>query len=82
MDNPSAAIGHLRRYIPPGYMKSVETGQNLIQDPKAKALYEDLRVVTQGPLWTSPRWRAIFRLNLYPKSYGIDDAFYRKLRPK
>lgn len=82
MDNKEAAIGHLRRFVPPGYMKSVETGENVIADPAVKAMYDDLRTVTQGPLWGAGRWDAILRLNLHVKDYGIDEANFRKYRPK
>lgn len=82
MDHPEAAIGHLRRYIVPGYLKSVETGENVIEDPAIKAMYADIKVVTQGPLLAAGRWDAMVRLNLRQASYGIDEAMLRVPRSK
>ena len=57
-------IGHFERGVPDGYERSIETGTNRITDPQVAALYEQLKTITQGRLWTRARWRAIGRLNL------------------
>ncbi len=57
--------GHLPREIPVGYLESLESGQNLLVDPATAALWDDVRLVTRGPLWTRARWRAIRRLLLH-----------------
>jgi arabinofuranosyltransferase len=56
-------IGHLERDLPAGYSESVAAGRNLIQDPALARLYDDVRLVTTGPLFSAERWRAIVRLN-------------------
>lgn len=57
-------IGHFERELPPGYAPTVASRVNQLEDPRLARLYDDLRLVTTGPLWDSARWRAIARLNL------------------
>ncbi len=59
-------IGHFRRAIPEGYLRSVEERRNRIANRYVRAIYADLRLITQGPLWSAKRWRAIARMNLHP----------------
>lgn len=56
-------IGHFLRDIPPGYMESLRTGKNVIPDPCLHALYDRIRLVTQGPIWSVPRFKAIWAVN-------------------
>jgi arabinofuranosyltransferase len=56
-------IGHFVRDVPDGYYETVTTGRNQIADPQIAALYEVIREVTQGPIWSARRWRAIVALN-------------------
>jgi arabinofuranosyltransferase len=65
-------VGHYDRRLPPGYLETLETGRNVIEDPNVRAYYEDLRLVTRGPIWSVARFRAIARLNL-----GRDEALLR-----
>ena len=57
-------IGHFRRLVPAGYVATLETGQLHIQDPDLRAYYRQLALVTQGPLWSWERLKAIFCLNV------------------
>jgi arabinofuranosyltransferase len=61
---PNWRIGHFQRDIPQGYFESIEHGRNQIYDSTIAAQYERIRTVTQGPLWSRRRWRAIRQLNL------------------
>ena len=61
---PGWRIGHFQRDIPQRYVESIERGENLIYDSTIAAQYERIRTVTQGPLWSRRRWRAIRQLNL------------------
>jgi arabinofuranosyltransferase len=61
---PGWRIGHFERELPEGYVPTLETGTNLLADPEVFMLYERLKLVTQAPLWTERRWRAIRTLNL------------------
>lgn len=56
-------IGHFRRSFPDGYLASLRAGENRIADPALRPLYDDVQLVTRGPLFTAERWAAILRLN-------------------
>ena len=60
---PGWRIGHFERAVPDGYVRSIETGQNLITDPDIGNLYWRVKQVTQDPLWSRRRWRAIAAIN-------------------
>jgi arabinofuranosyltransferase len=60
--------GHLIRPIPEGYLASIETSSNCIRDPSLGAYYDDVVLVTRGPLFSAARFGAIWRLNT-----GADD---------
>jgi arabinofuranosyltransferase len=57
-------IGHFLRAVPAGYVQTIATGENHIADPGLAAVYDDLAVITRGPLASGERWRAILRMNL------------------
>jgi arabinofuranosyltransferase len=56
--------GHCRRPLPDGYLKSLQTGRNLLVDPKLARTYAMVESVATGPLFTAERWQAILCLNL------------------
>ena len=56
-------IGHYRRSVPRGYSATIQTGRNVIRDPDVAMKYEQLKIITQDPLWTRRRWRAIIAMN-------------------
>jgi arabinofuranosyltransferase len=56
-------IGHFSREIPYGYAGSLLTGYNMINDPGLRLLYEDIAIITRGPLWSKNRLLAIMRMN-------------------
>ncbi|MCC7010479.1 MAG: hypothetical protein IT184_16845 [Acidobacteria bacterium] len=60
---PGWRIGHFSRDLPAGYFESVDQDRNLVEDPRIASLYEVIRIVTRGPLFTAERWRAIVALN-------------------
>ncbi len=62
--NPKWRIGHFERDIPAGYIESLQSGRNEIVDPRIRQLYDDILLVTRGPLFTCHRWAAIWRLNI------------------
>ena len=66
--DPNSRIGHFRRRIPDGYMQSIRQRRNGIENPQLARYYDDLVLITQGPLWTWERWRAIIRLNLWQRT--------------
>jgi arabinofuranosyltransferase len=56
-------IGHFQRDLPAGYWESVNADRNLIENPEIRDLYETIRTVTRGPVWSVTRWKAIVALN-------------------
>ena len=57
-------IGHMLRELPLGYTESIATNTNQIADPSIHKLYDQIILITRGPLFTAERWRAIAELNL------------------
>ncbi len=57
-------IGHFKRDVPGGYEESVLSGQNQIQNPEYKPLYDSIKLITQGPLWSKERFKEIYKMNL------------------
>jgi len=56
-------IGHFERMRPPGYVATLRVGENRIEHPQLAEYYDSLVLVTQGPLFTLERFKAIGRLN-------------------
>ena len=56
-------IGHFHHLIPQGYLATLETGENRIDDPALAAYYDRLSFVTRGSLFAPQRWLEILRLN-------------------
>ena len=56
-------VAHYGRPVPRGYLETLRTGENRIQDPKLHEFYEKLRVVIRGPIFTAERFRIIWELN-------------------
>lgn len=57
-------VGHYTREIPAGYLESLRTDRNRLTDPRYRALYERLRLVTRGRLFDRERLRAIYELQV------------------
>lgn len=55
--------GHFPRPLPEGYLESLRTGENLLQDPCLRDLHAHLTQATTRPLWSWERLRALARLN-------------------
>lgn len=56
--------GHYSRAIPDGYEESIRTGENLISDTEIAILYDDIKLITRGPIFSRKRFGAILRQNL------------------
>ena len=56
-------VGHYLRPVPAGYVVSRATDENRIVDPDLSHVYENLRRVTGGPLWSRERLAAIVALH-------------------
>lgn len=56
-------IGHFKHLLPAGYLETLQSGENVIENPAIREAYDTIRLVTQGALFDPARWRAIWRLN-------------------
>jgi arabinofuranosyltransferase len=56
-------IGHFPRVLPDGYLESVKQGRNLVTAPRLAARYDRIVLITQGPLFSVARLKAILAIN-------------------
>ncbi len=61
---PVPRPGHYARALPPGYDHAVTGDSGALEDPGLRAYFEQLLLITRGPLWSRARWRAILEMNL------------------
>jgi arabinofuranosyltransferase len=66
-------VGHFTRAVPDGYEETVRTGSNVIVDQKLARYYDELSLITRGPVWSWARWRAIVRFNTGAMDHLIAD---------
>jgi arabinofuranosyltransferase len=71
--------GHFFRDVPDGYLETLTTGQNQLRDPLLHGYYEQLRRVLRDPLFSIPRLRSIWYLNLGDGRHLADR--YEQRRP-
>jgi len=69
-------IGHFTRKIPEGYIETIESGENKIENESLRKYYDKLSFVIKGDLFDTERWLEIINLNLGKYDYLIDD--YKK----
>lgn len=74
-------MGHHARHIPEGYLETLLTGKNMLQDPNLALFYDKMRLITQGPLFTKERWKAILDMNLGRYDHLINWKFYQNKTP-
>lgn len=60
---PDWRIGHFTRPIPPGYLETIESGQNHLTPPELAAYYDKLSGVVRGPLFDRNRLLETWKLN-------------------
>ena len=56
-------IGHFRHFIPKGYLDSLKSEQNKIEDANIALYYDKLSFVVRGELWSWPRIVETWNLN-------------------
>lgn len=67
-------IGHYEREIPEGYLPSLRTGVNQIRDPQLAAYYDQLALITRGPLFSRARLLAIWSMNTGQFNFLLEPA--------
>ena len=72
--------GHFWREIPAGYLDSVRDGSNRVRNPQVRRLYDDVRDLTQGPLFSKARLRSMYRLHFVTERPECIDPPCRQLR--
>ena len=60
---PRMRVGHYLREVPPGYVETLEKGENHIHHPALARYYDALSTVVKGPIWSWQRFQEIYRLN-------------------
>jgi len=70
----SPRIGHMIRDIPGDYLESLRQGGNRFEDPGMGELYDALVRIHRGPVWSTARWRDIWRLNTGSYDHCFDTA--------
>lgn len=48
---------------------------------RLQPFFDDLVLITRGPIWSAERWGAIIRMNLGLNSDDVDREFYRNPPP-
>ena len=68
-------IGHYPRRLPQGYFATRASGENRLADPDLAAVWDGLAPILRGPLFTTRRWREIWRFNtgFYARQSGKED---------
>jgi len=65
-------IGHFVRAVPAGYLRELKGKPGKLASPELAAYLGRLRLVTEGPLFTWTRFRAIYDLNLGAPRHLLD----------
>ncbi len=69
-------IGHFYRTTPAGYLESIESGENVIEDKCLAKYYDKLSIITKGDLFDSNRIQEIWNMNTGQYDYLVDAYMY------
>jgi arabinofuranosyltransferase len=61
---PYWIMAQFTRFVPPGYLETIASGRNEIENPELAAYYDKLSFVISGPLFDPRRLVEIIRFNL------------------
>jgi arabinofuranosyltransferase len=64
--------GHFFRPIPAGYVETIRTGRNVIEDPDLRAYYAAISDITRGPLLSWHRLRLVVSFNMGNYDHHLD----------
>ncbi len=81
LENPKWRVGHFQRLIPKGYVETLQTGENQLDDKNLAEYYDKLALITRGKLWDLTRLVTIWNMNTGKYCHLIDRHFYRRFRP-
>lgn len=71
-------IGHFERQMPAGYLSTLESGINQIEDPQLAQYYNHLVLITRGDIWSAERWQAIWQMNTGQYDYLLDHLYAKQ----
>ena len=80
--------GHLDRDIPNGYLATRRTGTMQLTNHWLADYYQQMHLITSGPIWSGARWKAIWRLNtgqlndLLTHAHDVELPAARLARPR
>jgi hypothetical protein len=58
-------------------METIYSGKNQIKSPIIASTYETIRLVTQGPIWSWERFRAMWKLHKLGQQLARNGESYR-----
>jgi arabinofuranosyltransferase len=70
-------IGHFMRAIPGGYVDTVASGRNHLDDAALAEYYDHLSTITRGPVFSRRRFVEVVKMNLGRYDRLIDQESYR-----
>lgn len=70
-------IGHFERDFPVGYLETLESGKNLIQNKNLALYYDKLEYVIRGPLFDVQRLTEIWKLNIGAYDYLLSNYSHK-----
>ncbi len=76
--DPNWRVGHFGRTVPDGYMETLVTGENMIEDKNLAAYYDRLAFVIRGDLFDIGRLVEIWRLNTGVYDHYLDAYAYSR----
>ena len=70
---PGWRIGHFERDFPAGYLETLKSGKNLIQNKDLALYYDKLEYIIRGPLFDVQRLTEIWKLNIGAYDYLLNN---------
>ncbi|MCK4632378.1 MAG: hypothetical protein KAT79_03855 [candidate division Zixibacteria bacterium] len=70
-------IGHFRRVIPDGYLATLESENNLIEDPSLAEYYDKLSVLIHSDILSTKRFIEIWKFNTGAYDYLLEEYIYQ-----
>ncbi len=70
-------VGHYEREMPAGYLQTLLSGRNFIEDPGLALFYDKLSIIVKGPLMSPQRLAEIWRMNTGQYDHLVNREAYR-----
>jgi arabinofuranosyltransferase len=71
LDTHNWRVGHITRPMPDGYLLTRLYNRNYLSDQNLRWLYDELDLITRGPLWDTKRLESIIGINLRPPQISL-----------